>query len=1029
MNISDIAIRRPVFTTMVMVAMLVLGLVAFGRLGVDLFPDISFPIVTVTTPYPGAGPEEVEQLITRPIEDAVSSLGGVESVRSYSREGVSMVVIVFEIGTDVKMASVDVRDRTTIAHRAMPGDTLESTYLSLDPSATPVVTFVLSGDVDGRIVRALAEDVVKPLLEKGDGVAAVNVRGGQEREIEVRISSEKLAKWGLTLAQVSQTLAMENANVPVGRLDQGVQEATLRLQGEVEHLEELEKLVVATVGTTPITVADLGEVVDGARERRTLVRVDGKEAVAIEVMKQSGGNTVAVAESLEKPLRNARAALPPGLSLDPIIDTSAFIQENADNVLEELLLGALAAITIIFLFMMDWRSTLISALALPISIITTFYGMYLAGFTLNMLSLMGLSLSVGFLVDDAIVVRENIFRHIELGEDPFTASSRGTKEIALAVLATTATILAVFIPVGFTTGIVGQMFRQFAFTVAIAVSVSLFVAFTVDPMLSARLVKPRSEHQAPRRGIVGLWVRLLDGLDEGYRIVLHWALGNRWKTLIGATLAFFLSLGAIGLMGTEFFPKEDRGQFVINMALPPGSSLERTTAVASELEKILRADPDILLVYTNVGVSEEARKANMRVTAVDKSLRERTLEEITADLRKKFGQVPGIRFSFMEAGFMEGDSELRQAPVNLNIRGPDLEVLARVADDIGAIVAAVPGVTDQDTSYSPGMPEMHLRLDRDRAAALRVSASQAGMALRSAMVGDTPTRYREGERDYQVRVRLRPEDRSDVSALSSLLLPTGAGMIPLRQIVTLERTTGPETIEREARQRQITLSASVVGRSLGEVIKEIQQEIDKKGLPEGYTTTFSGEAEMMQDSMEAFSIALVLAVVFIYVVLASQFESFIHPATIMVSLPLAVVGALLALFLTGKALGMSSFIGVILLMGLVTKNAILLVDRTNQLRDERGMGTMEALLQAGPTRLRPIVMTSATIVLGMLPTAISNGPGSEFRSPMSISVIGGVITSTLLTLVVVPVVYTFLDRFTSRGREERRQRQQADPIS
>ena len=1017
MNLSDVAIRRPVFTAMIMVAMMVLGLVAFSRLGVDLFPDISFPIVTVTTPYPGAGPEEIEQLVTRPIEDAVSSLGGVDSVRSTSREGVSLVVISFKIGTDVKMASVDVRDRVTTARRGMPLDVMESSFLRLDPSAAPVVTLVVSGDVDARSVRALAEDVVKPILERADGVATVNVRGGEQREIEVKLSVEKLARYGLTVAAVSQALSMENATVPLGRLSQGPVETSLRLEGEVAAVEDIAGLVVASVGGSTVKVADLGEVVDGARERRTLVRVNGEEAVAIDILKQSGGNTVAVAAALAGPLDEARAALPPSVHLDTIIDTSVFIQENADHVQQELILGALSAIAVIFLFMLDWRSTFISALALPTSIVATFFGMYMVGFSLNMMSLMGLSLSVGFLVDDAIVVRENIFRHIEAGEDPFTAARNGTSEIALAVLATTATILAVFVPVGFTSGLIGQMFKQFALTVAIAVSVSLFVAFTVDPMLSARLVKP-AEHAAPT-GLKGAWLGFLESLDHSYRGVLDWALRHRALVVVGGGAAFLSSFVAVGLMGTEFFPKPDRGQFMVNVVLPPGTALSRSVEVAERLEGILHEDPDVRLVYTTVGAEDDARKIAMRVTATDKSERARTLVDMNSDLRRRFGEVPGIRFSFSEAGFMEGDSELRQAPITLNVRGPDLERLALVSDQISAVVAETPGITDLDSSYAPGLPELRVSLDRDRAAALGVSAVAAGGALRSAIVGDLPTRFREGERDYDVRVRLQEADRGDPTALANLPIPTRLGLISLGQIATLSESDGPASIVREARQRQITISASVIGRSLGEVVGEIEDRLEKVQLPPGYSATFSGEAERMKESMTAFGVSLILAIIFTYVVLASQFESLIHPITIMVSLPLAIVGAFMGLFLAGKALGMSAFIGVILLMGLVSKNAILLVDRANQLRDEGGRTVVEALLEAGPTRLRPIIMTSATIVLGMLPTALSDSAGSEFRSPMAISVIGGVITSTLLTLVVVPVVYTLLDRFTSRGREER----------
>ncbi len=1018
-NLSDIAIRRPVFTTMVMVAMMVLGFVAFNRLPVELFPDMSFPLITVNTAYPGAGPEEVEKLVTRPIEDAVNSLGGIDTVRSYSREGFSSVVIMFRIGTDTKVANMDVRDRVSDARRSMPSEVMESSYMKLDPSATPVETLVLSGSADPLVIRRLAEDVVRPALEHAEGVAAVTVRGGEEREIEVQLSAEKLARYGMSIAQVSQALGLQNVNVPTGRVDSGTKEATLRLQGEVTRVDDLAAIVVTNAAGAPVTVGDLGQVVDTVKERRTLVRVNGKDAVAIDVLKQSGGNTVAVADALLEPIAELQAALPPGVHLDNIIDSSVFVRENTEHVQEELTLGALAAIAVIFLFMLDWRSTLISALALPTSIVTTFFGMYLAGFSLNMMSLMGLSLSVGFLVDDAIVVRENIFRHIEAGEDPFTAASLGTKEIALAVLATTCTILAVFVPVGFMGGMMGQMFRQFALTVSIAVAVSLFVAFTVDPMLSARLVKPHTEHKRAW-GPLGLWQDALAALDSGYRVALHWALHHRWLTVAGATVVFFSSFGAVALMGTEFTPKMDRGQFVVNATLPPGTALDHTTEVAGELETILRADPDITLVYTTIGVNQEARKIAMRVTAVDKSARARGLQQITSDLRRKFADVPGIRFSFSEAGIIENDSDFRQADIVLNLRGPEFRTLGLLSDQLEAAVATTPGVTDPDTSFAPGLPELHVVLNQQQAAELGVTSVQAGMALRSAMVGDIATRFRDGEHQTDVRVRLRSGDRSDLASIGSIPLMTFAGLTPLRQLATIEQTSGPATIEREARQRQITISAGVTGRSLGEVVAEIQARIDKMSLPPGYTTSFSGQAKQMAETSQAFGVAMALAIIFIYVVLASQFESFVHPVTIMVSLPLAIIGAFLGLFLTGKALGMASMIGVVLLMGLVTKNAILLVDRANQVREEQGVGAIEALLEAGPTRLRPIVMTSLTIVLGMLPTALSHSSGSEFRSPMSIAVIGGVITSTVLTLVVVPVVYTFLDALTLKGRAERR---------
>ena len=687
-----------------------------------------------------------------------------------------------------------------------------------------------------------------------------------------------------------------------------------------------------------------------------------------------------------------------------------------------ILFGGLAAIGVIFVFMLDWRSTFISALALPTSVITTFFGLYLAGFTLNMMTLMGLSLAIGFLIDDAIVVRENIFRHIEAGEDPVTAASRGTKEIALAVIATTSSILAVFIPVAFASGMIGMMFKQFALTVAMAVTISLFVAFTLDPMLSARLVKPREEHEAPPSGITGFIKRTLDGFDASYRSVLAWSLRHRFTVVVVATLIFVSSLGSVALMGSEFVPKSDRGQIQVSVMLPAGTALDRTTAAVDALEKIVLADPDARQVYATVGVGEEARKAALRITMNDKSERSRTLDQVMDDLRGKFAVVPMIKYSFQVAGLIEGDSDLRQMPITVNVRGPKFDVLEPLAQKVGAIIQHTPGIVDQDSTWAPGLPELRIVPDRDAAAKAGVSAGMVGMAVRSAMVGDTPTRFRDGESDWGVRVRLRAQDRNDRDTLAGLVIPTLRGPVALRQIASIEDSTGPSTIEREDRQRQVTITANTLGRSVGEVSAEIQAAIDalpKAEKPDGYTVAFGGETKQMRESAQAFGVALALAIVFSYVVLASQFESFIHPITIMVSLPLAIVGALLGLFLAGKSFGMSAFIGIILLMGLVTKNAILVVDLTNQLRDEHGYDVMTALLEAGPRRLRPILMTTAAMVLGMLPSALSTGAGSEFRSPMSISVIGGVITSTGLTLVVVPVLYTFLDRFTARSRRER----------
>jgi HAE1 family hydrophobic/amphiphilic exporter-1 len=1017
-NLADIAIKRPVFTTMVMAAMMILGIVSFFRLSVELFPDISFPIVSVTTPYPGASPEEIERSITRPIEDAVGTLAGVDEVRSISREGVSQVLVVFDLGTDVDKASIDVRDRVGFARRGMPTGVMDTTFFKIDPSAAPVMTLVLAAPGDARDVYDLAEDVVKPRIEQIPGVAVVNIRGGTKREISVDLDAAKLASFGLSTGQVAQALGAENMNVPAGRFERGGSEASLRVEGEVRSVAELGEVIVGDAGGAPVRLRDVGVVTDGSAERRTLVRVAGQEALALDIVKQGGGNTMAVAEGVKEVLPGLRGALPEGSDLDIVIDSSVFIEENAHEVEVSVVIGGGAAILIIYLFMLDWRSTFISALALPTSVVTTFSFMYMAGFSLNMMTLLGLSLAIGLLIDDAIVVRENIFRYMEMGVPPMEAASRGTKEIALAVLATTFTILAVFVPVGFMSGIMGMFFKQFALTVAGAVTVSLFVAFTLDPMLSARLARPIHREPHERNAFARFVLARLDAMDDGYRTILDLALRWRKSVVVLAALVFFGSLGAVGLTGSEFFPKPDRGQFSIAVTMPAGTALGSTSEVVEQIEKEILKDPEVTLVYSTIGVGEEARKAKVRVNTVPKEERARSQDEIMAELRTKFANIPGATLSMREASFTDGEGDLQDAPVNLSVRGDDHATLERIGEQVAALVAATPGVTDPSSTYSPGSPEIHARVDRVAAGPKGVTAAMVGGALRSAVVGDVATVYRDGEDDVDVRVRLRPEDRDDREALEGLLVPTRAGPTPLRELARLEESTGSSTIERADRRRVVTITANVSGRSLGEVIADIQADIEKLDLPPGFSVKLGGEAERMQDSIQAFGVAMILAVAFVYIVLASQFESFIHPLTIMVSLPLAIVGALLGLFLTGWPMGMSSLIGIILLMGLVTKNAILLVDRANQLRDDHGYDAEQAIREAGPTRLRPIVMTSAAMVLGMLPTAMSTGSGSEFRSPMAISVIGGVITSTVLTLVVVPVVYLWMDRFTGRAHRK-----------
>jgi hydrophobic/amphiphilic exporter-1 (mainly G- bacteria), HAE1 family len=1030
MFLSEISIKRPVFTVMVTVALMTLGLLGARSIGVDLFPDVSFPVVTVVTPYPGAGPEEVEQLVTKLIEEQVSSVNGVDEVRSFSRDSVSTIVVQFKLGTDVKTAANDVRDKVAGVRGKLPTDIKDPIIQRVDPTAQPILTYAVSSARDSAETRRLAEDVLKPKLEAVDGVAAVNVYGGLERELHVYADRARLEALGLSLSGLAAQLGADGFDVPAGRVNAGATELNVKTLGRFRTLDELRGMVVATLPSgAQVHLSEVARVEDGYKEARVRSRLDGKDAVALEIQKQGGTNTVKISDAVYKVVAEAARALPPDVKVVKAIDQSTYIRQNIGSVTEAILFGGAMAILVIFLFMLDWRSTLISSLALPTSVVTTFLAMWWLGFTFNMMSLMALSLAIGLLIDDAVVVRENIYRHMERGEDPVTAARNGTAEIGLAVMATTFTIVAVFVPVAFMGGIVGQFFRQFGLTVAAAVLVSLFISFTLDPMMSARVVKPiqPGHHARLREGrLTGPIVRFFDALDARYRSLLAWSLAHKKTVLLSAVALFVGSIALTPLMGKEFMTPEDRGEFRVLLEMPAGTSLDEMDRVTRRAEELARGNAEVKNLYVTVGPGEEANKASLRVYTTKKDARRATQWQIQDDLRRRLAVVPALKATMADISFVEGGGV--ELPVTIFVRGEDYPQLQGTARAALELVKGVRGVKDADLSYRAGRPETDIRVDRARAADLGVSVAAVGQTARLALEGDVVAKYRQGDRDYDIRVQLSPEDRARLATVSDLVVPaTGkrlgaaapAGgttkLVRVSDLADVVAGTGPATIERMNRQRQIILQANVENRSLGDVVADIQHGLAKLPKPAGTTFVFGGQTQRMNETFDNMALALFVAIVFIYFVLASQFESFVHPFTIMVALPLAIVGALLLLFLTGNPIGMPAMIGIILLMGLVTKNAILLVDLTNELRAQ-GKPMVEALLEAGPTRLRPILMTSAAMVLGMLPTAIARAEGSEFRAPMAISVIGGVITSTFLTLVVVPVVYTWMDRFTLKKK-------------
>ena len=1009
MNISAIAINRPVFTVMVTVALLVLGAVGLSRLGTELFPDVSFPIVSVNIVYPGASPAEVENLVSKPLEDAVVSLNGLDRVQTYSREGLSTTIIFFKLGVDIQEGATLVRERVAQTRFKLPAEVKEPAVSRIDPGATPVLIYTLHGQGSLSQIRKYADDVLRPALEQVDGVAAVNIKGGAEREVHVDLDRSRLDAVGLSTDAIVAALRGGNLTVPAGHYDEATREISVRAVGELTTVEAIRDLVVASAKDgSAVRLRDVARIEDGWEERRTRIRGNGDEAVSFEVVKQSGRNTVAIADTVTARLKELEKAFPVGTRVDLILDSARFIRENAHEVEIAIVFGGAMAILIILVFMLDLRSTIISAFALPTSVIATFFLMYVLGFTLNMMTLLGLSLAIGLLIDDAVVVRENIFKHLERGEPPREAALRGTEEIALSVLATTLTIVAVFVPVAFMSGIVGQFFRQFGLTVSAAVLISLFVAFTLDPMLSSRFSKS-IDHT---RKDSWAWLKrpfeiVFKGMDDTYRGILGWAV--RHKLVVGGLAVLSLvGVGQImGIMGADFVNAEDRGQMVLDIELPAGTSLEETSRQSAQVEGELLADPLVKTVFVTLGPNGDGNKTSMRVITVPKQERKIGLLAIKNKVRGIAGKLVGAKVSITEPPFVEGAGA--QAGIMILCRGTSYETLAPYANQVGDMLHTIPGVSDIQVRYTPGRPELRVEIDRQRAADQGLAVAQVAMALRTAMEGEEAGKMRQGKDEVPIRVRLRGEDRAGAADLSRISLRSPKGLVALADIAHLSRGEGPQVIEREGRLRQIAVWATPNGRSLGDIVKDLQPRLDAIQAPAGVSYSYDGQIKQMTETNGSVGIALLLGIVFIYLVLASQFESFIHPLTIMMTLPLAIVGAILGLFLSKNSMAMGSMIGIILLMGLVTKNAILLVDRAIVRVREHGEPPLQAILEAGPERLRPILMTSAAMVLGMLPTATSNGDGSEFRAPMAIAVIGGVISSTLLSLVVIPVLYLAIE--------------------
>ncbi len=1119
MWLTRAAINRPVTITMVVMAFVVLGLSSLARLPIDLYPDIEFPWVVVIAVYPGAGPEEIETLITRPIEDAVSTISGVKNVNSSSEEGVSSVAVEFQLGVNLDTAASEVREKVDAAGFRLPRDMEPPVIQKFSMSAIPVVQFSLSSPRPAQELRRLADDVVRDRLSRLSGVGSVEIWGGDVREILVAVNQGRAEAHGVGLEQIVQTLQAANLNLPSGVIEESRREYAVRAVGEFESVADIREVQLRTPAGRPVALGEIAEVLDTVAERRDWARVDGEDSVTVTVLKRADANTVAVADGVRaelyrltgqtfdergyevvgrpraenwrqalwhrvrppRPVERARGLLPQDVTARITLDQSTFIRDALNDLRSQIVMGVILAVLVVFLFLHNFRGTMIVALAIPTSIIAALTPVFFAGFSLNMMTMLALAVTVGILVDDSIVIIENIYRHLKLGEPPKEAAFNGRTEIGLAAIAITLVDVVVYIPVAFMGGIVGMFFRQFGITVAVTSLISLFVAFTMTPMLASRWYREedaRTEGEGARQGAAARLMVAFDRsfavLRDAYSRLLNWALDHRLAALLTGAIALLAVIGvavpsrmvlptgdalpgkaafqaliaAMAVLGLlaggrgarpamavagagallvvgllyrplpmEFFPRVDRGQVMVSVELPAGSSLEATEQVVRQLEAIAldrERFPEVDSVVASVGRGvggvfggggTGALYGGLRVVLVDKLDRDRSDLDIVAELDRLAQQIPGAQISVTSYQGMGGGAA---APISAELTGEDMDELLRVAEEVRRRMAEVPGVVNADVTWRVGKPELRARVDPYRAADRGMTTYQVARVLRAALEGDTTAKLREGANQYDIRVRLREEDREGLRSVENVLVGWGSGPVYAGDVAELTPGTGPTKLDRKNRQRMVAVQADLAkGYGIQNVVTAIERELAGLDMG-GVTLHFGGEAEMFREGMGDTLLALMLSIVLIYILLAALFEGYLSPLIIMLGLPMALVGALLAILATGNSFSLVVMIGIIMLVGIVAKNSILLVDYTNTLR-ARGMGMMDALREACPTRLRPVLMTALTTIFALLPVAVGTSRGGEFRAPMAIAVIGGLSLSMFLSLVIIPVLYTVFD--------------------
>lgn len=1016
-SIWDICIRRPVFTAMLMMAPIVLGLASYQRLGVELFPNVDVPVVVVTTTLRGASVDEMESAVTKKVEETVNTVSGIDELRSTTKEGFSQIVIGFKLEKNGDVAAQEVRDKLSSLLPQLPLGTDPPIVEKFSVDAAPVVSLAVSGRRSLREVTEIARKQIKEDLESVYGVGSVVLVGGQNRAINIWLDADKLRALELSVEEVRLALQRQNLELPGGRVDQGNREEVLRTLGRVSVPGDFANIIVASRDGYPIRIRDLASVEDGVEEPRGLSRLDGDLAVSLIVKKQSGGNTVQVAQSVKQRLDVIRQSLPADIRVEVIRDQSKFIEGSIEEVKFHLALAAVLVSGVLFLFIRDWRTTLIAALAVPTSIIGAFAFMDFMGFSLNNMTLLGLIVAVGLVIDDAVVVLENIVRHIEEeGRTAWEAASTATKEIALAVLATTLSLAVIFAPIAFMSGQVGRFFNSFGFVVGFTVLLSMVVSFTLTPMLCARLLRSKPHGTAAHAHTGGVW----NAITRLYIRVLRWSLRHRW-VIVAATIACFLATGPLfTLVGTDFVPKDDQSEFEIAITLPEGYTLERASRECQEIEARLAKLRGVTNVFTTIGDTTgttpkgqgDVTQVNIYCRMIDLSERKYHQREVMHEARLLMADYPDWRSNVQEVKLFSS-SAFKNVQVEVSIRGPEIDRLQEYSENLAKWMKTQKQFTDVDTSASNRNPELQVRIDRDRAADLGVNVAAIAGTLQVLVGGEAVTKYKEGVDQYDVWLRADLPSRDRPETVGRLTVPNAAGsLVELRNLAWLDTARGPSAIERHTRQRQVAVTSNLApGIALGNSLQDIQKFISEQNLPPEYRVEFLGEAKLMQDSNQNFALAFILAFAFMYMILAAQFESLVHPITILLAVPLTLPFALISLYLLGTPLDVYAMIGLFMLFGIVKKNGILQVDYTNVLR-ARGMPRDEAILTANDKRLRPILMTTIMLVAAMIPIAMGQGPGASARASMAKVILGGQMLSLLLTLLVTPVAYSLWDDFT-----------------